>query len=112
MDRNRELAELLGLPWHEVNLTGIRPWKCLCNREFQWADHARIHLKEANPDFIHNPVLVIKEMRKREDYISFCLRIGGYFRIHPLPESVHMEYLTTDGLLCDEAKKFLKEVKG
>ncbi len=90
MNKDRELAELLGL-----------------NPEYIKAERTLKY-----PGFIHNPVLVIKEMRKREDWLRFLERLGINTAYDFYIEAVPAIYLTTDGLLCDKAIRFMKEVKG
>jgi hypothetical protein len=85
--KNRELAELLGLTWHEVtdqtmlhDLCSCRDWDC----------------KEINPDFTTDAgkVGLLRLMEKREDW----------------PKVIRIDYITnTTGKLRDAAIEFLKE---
>ena len=61
MDKNRELHELLGLCWHETKAD--TPWKCSkCGMGMSLVVY---------PDYAADPRLVLREMRKRDDWIDF-----------------------------------------
>ena len=66
MDKNRELHELLGLEWKE---------------EWQLKDaNGEVVLipREDNPDYTDDPRLVLREMKKREDFHRFVAKINAF----------------------------------
>jgi len=106
MEKNRELAELLGLCWHE------RITSRLCNCGFIPTGFEIIenHISYNNPDYTSDAgkVQLLREMEKREDWLNFLNKVGlggGYRR----RLSIYIEYiLDTSGKLRDAAIEFLK----
>jgi hypothetical protein len=64
---NREVAELLGIPWHEA----VSDYNCSCGQEFNYHTDTEEHVYAANPDFISHPEELLREMRKRKDFLPF-----------------------------------------
>lgn len=108
MDKNRRLAELLGVEWHE----SVAPWVCACGRKD--LDSWDCPEKEAeNPDFT-DPIAVLREMKKRKEekfhhFISklnaFSLDEDGDLINNAIPVDL---ILDTTGKLRDAAIEFLE----
>jgi len=96
MDKNKELAELLGLCWHECNYT-------VCD-----------YCTE-NPDFTSDAgkVQLLRLMMERDDFEDFFDHIKGSFynQIHLRKENmIPLDYITdTTGKLRDACLEWLKE---
>ena len=110
MDRNRELCELLGICWHErvCDLT----MKCTCG-DFHSLSAGPF---PDNPDFTTDAgkVMLLREMRKREDWFEFLNEHGDRYRIYDgdqIKEDMIPvdDILDTTGQLLDKAITFLKE---
>lgn len=81
MNRNRRLAEALGICWHEWK----RDWIEDGNSIDEWYVCQKCGLKSyhpsqdhPNPDFTADPTLVLVEMRKREDWLDFISFVGKF----------------------------------
>ena len=105
---NREVAEKLGLCWHEpqfVTLGRVTKHKCAkCHKVVKHVDF--------NPDFSTDAgkVQLMKLMMKREDYLTFC-RYSECQIDNQTNEVFWSEryILDTTGLLVKAAIKFLEE---
>jgi len=112
MEPNRELAELVGLCWHELIEQGPgKPPICTCNgKETIYGDG---HLKLI-PDYAADPRLVLREMMRREDWHVFWHNHidipSDRYRMGVVQKLIDL-ILDTTGQFRDEAIKFLKEVK-
>jgi hypothetical protein len=97
-DLNRELAELLGVPHYS--------WK---TKGMDGKDY--IH---SDPDFISDPRLVLREMRKRKDWDEFFAYLlpVGYNLSYRESAYVLVDYITdTTGLLAKAAVEWLRKEK-
>ena len=111
MDKNRALHELLGLCWHEFFpyiLSTDPPGMSRCTKcKKPFRLYAAV-FKTTNPDYAADPRLVLREMRKREDWRKFCMTIGDIgLNDWPLIKSGYV--MDTTGKLTDLAIKWLKE---
>ena len=105
MDKNRELAELLGLCWHEWDNPVLhgQMYQCvLCGivADIPW-----------HPDYTSDAgkVQLLREMEKREDWLSFLNKVGlgGSYRRR---FSIYIEYiLDTTGKLRYAVIEWLKK---
>lgn len=71
MDKNKQLAKLLRLCWHEwVPIGSVNSGQKECSK---CHTEAPLHLLPKNPDFTtpDGIVLLLKEMMKREDFNDF-----------------------------------------
>lgn len=117
MDKNRKLAELLGLCWHETTVDAYLkagppdahlhhlpygmievPPQCSCGL---------FACSHENPDYAADPRLVLREMiLKCKDWDGFVDRIGA--RIGGQAYFHHAFILDTNGLCRDQAIVWLK----
>ena len=65
-DINRRFAELVGLCWHEWVASYSQRICKHCGYRVSASDYG-----PANPDFISDPRLVLREMMKRKDFLEF-----------------------------------------
>lgn len=98
MDKNRRLAELLGI---EV---------CLGDR---WDYELKAYVPRC-PDFASDPRLVLREMIKRKDWEDFFCLVGNRTSNRPwgegFTELILFNYILDEtGLLRDKAIEFLEE---
>jgi hypothetical protein len=106
MDKNRELAELLGLCWHE---NAIQP--LYSNIRFACSKCGSM---DYNPDFTTDPgkIELLRLMMKREDWWDFCNTIGravpGFTTVNCF---IDVDLITnTTGLLAQAAREFLRGI--
>jgi hypothetical protein len=94
MDKNRELAELLGIPWHR----SVGDYCEICGH---------YSCMEDNPDFAADPRLVLRKMDKHPEGRLFYAQLiyGGGGDDGLIPRGY---ILDTTGLLRDKAVDFLK----
>lgn len=111
-DECRELAGLLGICWHQIEID-IPLISCSCGQVW----HGSVDVKEANnhisrnPDF-RDPRVVLREMRKRKDWYKFLLSIGGFncYR-QETEEMIPMKYILDDtGMLAKKALEWLRRI--
>ena len=106
-EKNRQVAEWLGIPWHTLTEQGPgRPPICSCNgRE---TIQSQYHLDQ-NPDFTTDSgkVELLREMMKRDDWEEFYMYVGCQ-RLLPygFPPVLIID---TSGLLLNAAWEWLKE---
>ena len=112
MDKNRELHELLGHDWHLIIYHAESPniieyWSCSCDKTFTDYYLMKEHLKKNNPDYAADPRIVLREMRKREDWRKFCMTIGD-IGLNDWPLIKVGYVMDTTGKLRDMAIEWLK----
>ena len=87
MDKNQELCRLLGLPWHEhvsqKFMDDLNYSTCSCGNSFPSIVSLYNHLKHKNPDYTSDAgkVQLLREMRKRKDWVMFIGKICSTYRI-------------------------------
>ena len=105
MDKNKELAELLGICWHEVSGTyPLDPEGTMCCNTCEcYVDNINLH---SNPDFStpEGIVSLLGIMHQRGDWDTFHLKL--YWSTF-----VDNYILDTTGKLRDKAIEFLKSQK-
>ena len=110
MNPNREFHELVGLCWCEPEYFDTDFDKCpKCG-----AIYSRGREFTKHPDYAAAPLLVLREMVKREDWPEFLETIGGQITIaNKLTAWVFLDYiLDTTGKLIGRAIDFLKGKEG
>ena len=108
MDRNKRLAELLGICWHDLvpndwphnSLLPIKHFRCANCDIYTNKCEADI-----NPDFAGDPRLVLRECEKTERGREFILH---FLLSHRKPE-ILQRLLNTSGNVADEAIEFLEK---
>ena len=117
MDENKELHELLGLCWHEVEngcvknyATGQVVLYCTkCKRTIKICENDMLNL-----DYAADPRLVLREMMKQEGWVEFqswCF-IGVLNFDDSLCYGVPVDLiLDTTGKLRDIAIEWLKDIR-
>jgi hypothetical protein len=114
---NKEVAEWLGICWHEdMSIEGKPDGAMLCRHCGQMfaGDHVR------NPDFSQDAGIIrlLKEMMKREDWDEFSLEVGppiaktlgfGRYPLENKSEAINHDYITTPGKLLDAVAEWIKE---
>jgi hypothetical protein len=105
MDKNRELAELLGLCWHEHH----ESWRYKKGMSRCWKCSSQEH----NPDYSTDSgkVELLRLMMKREDWDEFCASVfGKRFYVKCLMSDVIKYYITdTTGRLAQAALEWLRK---
>ena len=104
-DRNRRLAELLGMCWHDFGTP--MHFECLkCG--------APLFRTPDNPDFAVDPLLVLGEMQQRGLFYEFVLwTLRKYVSLEQVSFWLDFYILDTTGKLRDMAIEFLeKDGKG
>ena len=103
---NRELAERLGICWHEVATVGWHCSKC----------HApmSIPISASNPDFTSPAgiVLLLNKMKEREDFKSDFIHVVGTFMKNDWSDNgaIPIDLITdTTGKLAQEALDWLRK---
>jgi hypothetical protein len=114
-DINRELAELLGLCWHEFN---DNPEQCSkCGKWFRG-----YYVDSPNPDFTTDPgkIELLRLMEKRADWPEFLwflwdkegIQIGVVYKAFISNKGIPHIYITdTTGRLAQAAVEFLRREK-
>ena len=107
-DINKELCELLGIQWHKAEWrVERRMW--MCSACGTWDQGISACVKQ-NPDFISNPVALLREMRKREDWEEFMI-----LNMDKMGEWIYntiTDYMADDtGKLAIAARDFLRREK-
>ena len=114
MDRNKKLAWLLNVLWHEqIQST----FYCTCGTKYFGEEAMKSHISKFNPDYAADPRLVLREMEKRKDWPVFVKRIGARiedrYTGQPPVDFVRADLiLDNTGNLRDAAIEFLERVKG
>jgi len=113
-DECRELAERLGICWHTVEKK--RNHEHLPPDVIYYCELCETHLperelmKHTNPNFL-DPVVVLREMRKREDWPEFVEQIGDtIFRDGELATLIDVDYIDDTGLLAKAALDLLRNL--
>jgi hypothetical protein len=106
MDKNRELAELLGLCWHEYDHWEGRKQVCRCGKEL-WYFNAPVEW--GNTDFTSSDgkIELLRLMFAREDWIDFR---DQYITVYGDAVPVDL-LLDTTGLLAQAAVEWLTAQK-
>ena len=97
MDINRELAELLGLCWHEIiNTYEQTGWNEGFIYKCQRCNKISNHDEYWNSDFTTDPgkIELLRLMMKREDWVQFAKAIGG------IPYDLKFDPKTIELLFC------------
>jgi hypothetical protein len=112
MDINKELAELLGLCWHEYDHWEGRYQVCRCGVKHFYSDKP---VDWANPDFASDSgkIELLRLMMKREDWSKFAVYIWDaevVINSQVIPQvAITIIYITnTTGRLAQAAVEFLK----
>jgi hypothetical protein len=119
MDINRELAELLGLCWHEYIPKSEDEWATMvCSKCRKETNNLDAQFPNVIPvyDFGSDSgkIELLRLMMKREDWPEFISTVGKYSIISGEPEEpfdpwIRLDYiLDTTGLLAQAARDFLK----
>jgi hypothetical protein len=116
MDINRELAELLGLCWHEYEEKSFEEWNIMvCQKCGVETNGLEAQFSQYwNPDFTSDSgkIELLRLMMKREDWPEFLHFVWFKSVYYYNPTSILKAYsnLMTDttGLLAQAARDFLK----
>ncbi len=109
--KNKEVAKWLELCWHEFEVDV--PWvRCSCKKE--WYGGAKIpqleEHKKLNPNFISDPLALLRLMREREDWPEFIDTVGMYGKgLYPPPHIRVDLILDTTGNLLEAVWEWLKQ---
>jgi hypothetical protein len=119
MDINRELAELLGLCWHEYDHWEGRYQVCRCGVKYFYSDKP---VDWANPNFTTDSgkIELLRLMKNQEDWrdflssVGYCASIGGFWNgkvyIPKWEDWISVDLITdTTGLLAQAAREFLRK---
>ena len=113
-DRNRELAELVGMFWHHAEDFNVRPFyplTCSCGEKL-FTFQVEPHCKHYNPDFTADPRLVLREMVKRDDWLMFLAFIKGLMDVSRHHDKIDVGLiLDTTGKLANLAIEFLLKMR-
>ena len=114
MDPNREFAEMVGLCWHEqrgIDENGS-PY-CSCGFKIHiTASELDMHIEKSNSNYAADPRLVLREMRKREDWPEFIQWLfREYVSFEQIPYWLEYFILDTTGRCLCAAIEFMKEEK-
>jgi hypothetical protein len=117
---NRSIAEKLGICWHkplsqEDRLIKNGKSRCyICKEWFEvkWNEEGLYF--PSNPNFFTaaGKIQLLREMRKREDWLKFLRHIGGcrHYRMDGLNDFIPIAYITDyTGLLARAAEEFMEE---
>ena len=115
MDPNCELAELVGLRWHEFSTDKFgEPKVCSCGFVTVTRGDMESHIQKCNPDYAADPRLVLREMAKREDFPLFMAKLmyGDNVEGIDWDHNIDIDYiLDTTGLLALAARDFMRKEK-
>lgn len=113
--KNKEMCQLLGIPWHapRPNPQGkIGENRCMCGKMYITTKELRFHVsqrEDENPNFIIDPVSLLKELKKREDWEAFIyFKHDGY---DPLKYCFEDYLLDQTGKLLDLALEWMRKEK-
>jgi len=115
MDQNRRLAELLKICWHELEFDPLGdkefPYCKHCGRQdipWHWEcpNGKCFRIADSSPDFT-DPRLVLREMRKRKDWLRFIDYTDGGTRMGAIRIDVHL-VMDDTGKLRSMAIAFLE----
>ena len=118
MNKNRELALRLGIPWHELQELSGDPYHthlCSCGRKSMFGGGS-LHCDRNNPNFStpDGIVLLLTRMREREDWHEFiCCAVPVVNYDSYILSAIHLMdnyILDTTGKLRDAALAFLSPV--
>jgi hypothetical protein len=95
---NKEVAEWLGICWHEFGKTTGYCINCGHN----------VPDTEDNPDFSQGAGIIrlLKEMMKQEDWEDFLMSVGGHTANGMF---IRIDYITTLGKLLEAVHEWSKE---
>lgn len=100
-DKNRRVAEWLGMCWHEqVDSQTLECKKCGQGLLFPW---------QRNPDFSADPLALLRVMRERGDWIRF---LQTSCKLYPTIEETAdriLQLLLTPGALLDAVDEWIKK---
>lgn len=90
-DINKKLCQHLGICWHEYPLTG----RCACIK-------CGYSGSDVNPDFTRDPLALLREMMKREDWNAFKTAV-----VHSLDDFLSL-ITDTSGALAKAAAEWFR----
>ena len=116
MDKNREFAELVEIPWHEeisvAIFCGEDRFRCSCGAFYDKRQQLLDHVEKSNPGLTADPRLVLREMMKREDWPEFITALSGINTCINGHYFIRVDLiLDTTGKLRDNVIEFLRKEK-
>ncbi len=108
--KNRQVAEWLGMCWHESVPALGHPYhthRCTCG-DRDMIGGMKMHCEEYNPNFIADPLSLLRLMREREDwdmFVWYCYWKDSHGNISVPVDLI----LDTTGKLLEAVWKWLKQ---
>jgi len=112
-DINKELAELLGLHWHEGTEKSTYANHIICSCGFTFhKDTLKRHIPLCNPDFTTDSgkIELLRLMKEVDNWDGFLLDNGALSKHSRSLDCIQVDFITdTTGLLAQAAVEFLRK---